>query len=150
MIANLPASDHPKIAILFYVVDEIDDSLRDKVKGLIRDMASAREWLLGPPRFVDEFDVPNDERGGDQLETLGGVLEIYAAHRPFDLPREIDLVHLAEVESVISEIQRFSKQEGVDFEVELNGELIGEIEDGKLDPGLAEGLLGEWRRFLGV
>jgi hypothetical protein len=84
------------------------------------------------------------------VETVGGFLEIYSALPPLTLPREIDLQHLDEVTALVNALRDFSREFSLSIEFELDGELIGAIDNGEMDRSLAEGLLGEWRRQLGV
>ena len=65
------------------------------------------------------------------------------------LPREIDLQHLDEVTALVNAVRDFSREQGLAFEFELDGEFVGAITDGEMDRSLGEGLLGEWRRQLG-
>lgn len=89
-------------------------------------------------------------RGDVPVETLGGYLEIYSALPPWKLPREIDQKHLEEVTALTSALTDFSHEHSLAFEFELSDTFVGSIEDGKMDRSLSEGLLGEWRRHLGV
>lgn len=135
------ADDHPKINFLFLVAGEADDRIRAGIQALITDLAASRNWLLGPPEFVDfvDDDVTEDET---PTEILGGVLKIYSALHA-KLPRAVDLTHLHEVETLIAAVQDFSREHQRKIDFELDGEFIGEIEKGELDEMLAEGLLGE-------
>lgn len=137
--------DHPKQKLIFYVAQDIDDEIRAQIKKMLLDMAVSRGWVIGPPKFIDimedvgtrEFDVPD--------ETLGGVHELYSALPPNGLPRDIDELHLKEVEHIVDSVQRLSHDKGLEFEFELDGRYVGTIEDGVVDVTLAKGLLGEWR-----
>ncbi|WP_225981450.1 hypothetical protein [Paracidovorax avenae] len=137
------SEDHPKQVLLFYVAQEVNESLRTSIRQLVEELASSRSWVIAPPRFVDAQDADSPA-----IETLGGELEIYSAVAPVKIPREIDIQHFEEVSWVIDFIKRFSSKFGLVFEFQLDGEFVGAIEDGELDRSLSVGLLGEWKRVL--
>jgi|SRR5208282_3618902 len=142
---------HPKQKLLFFVAQDLDDSIRANVREFVLRLAGLRRWFNGPPRFVNSRDEPEDTSRGDMpVETIGGYLEIYSALPPWTLPREIDLQHLEEVTALLKAICDFSRENKLAIELEFDGELIGAIEGGEMDHSLTEGLLGEWRRHLGV
>jgi hypothetical protein len=148
-MSSLVGKDHPKQKLVFFVAQDVDDSIRAKVETLIAALAARRRWLNGPPRFLDVVDDPLDESKGDlPVETLGGYLEIYSAWPPFLLPREVDLQHLDEVTTLLTQLCEFSRHHGIPFELELDGAFVGRVLNGEMDASLAEGLLGEWRRQL--
>jgi hypothetical protein len=82
------------------------------------------------------------------IETVGGFVEIYSALPPWTLPREIDRLHFEEVSTLVNALRDFSRQNGLSFEFELDGNYVGAIDNGEMDASLGEGLLGEWRRNL--
>ena len=150
MPAPLPPN-HPKRILLFFVAQDLDDSIRANVRDFVLRLASLRRWLNGPPRFVNSREEPADTSRGDMpVETVGGYLEIYSTLPPWRLPRELDLQHFDEVTVLVNAARDFSRDHRLSIEFELDGELIGAITDGEVDRALAEGLLGEWKRHLGV
>jgi len=140
--------DHPKQKLLFFVAQGLDESVRAAVRNFVLRLASLRPWLNGPPRFVNVHEEVDP--GETPIETVGGYLEIYSAWPPWTLPREIDLQHLDEVTTLVTELCAFSRQFGVAIELELEGDLVGEIQKGEKNGQLADGLLGEWRGHLGL
>jgi hypothetical protein len=145
------ATNHPKQKLLFFVAQDLDDTVRANVCYFVRRLASLRRWVNGPPRLVNSRDEPADTSRGDMpAETVGGYLEVYSALPPWTLPREIDLQHLDEVTALVGALRDFSHEHSLAFEMELGGTFVGAITDGEMDRSLAEGPLGGWRRQLGV
>jgi hypothetical protein len=143
--------DHPKLQLLFFVAQGLNEAIRSDVKNFVAELATSREWLLGPPCFADSRDEEVDEPdGGPPLDAVGGYLEIYSAYPPWTLPREIEIKHLEEVTALLTALETFSRKRALDFEVAFDNEIIGYVESGAMDDGLAEVFLGEWRRGLGL
>ena len=145
MRLNLISKEHPKQKFLFFIAEEIDETKRAAVKQLVDDLASQRQWVIGPPAYLDIIEDATNRSGDMPDETLGGVLEIYAAYPPNSLPHEIDLLHLEEVEHVVKAVQKLSLNTGMEFEFELDGRFVGAVEAGTMDSSLSRGLLEEWR-----
>lgn len=145
------AATHPKRTLLFFVAQDLDDNIRASVRDFVLHLAGLRHWLNGPPHFVNSREEPADTSRGDMaVETLGGFLEIYSILPPWSLPREVDLQQLDDVAALLEALCDFAREHSLVFELELDGELIGAIEDGEMDRCLREGLLGEWRKHLGI
>jgi hypothetical protein len=144
------ADDHPKQKLIFFVAQDIDNSIRFSVREMLAKLAKSRQWVIEPPRFIDITDDARSRTGDGQDETLGGEYEIYSALTPNPLPRNIDLLHLEEVEQIVKAVQQFSYAKGLAFEFELDGKYVGTVEDGAADVTLTKGLLGEWRNHLAV
>lgn len=150
MRSNVSA-DHPKHKLLFFVAQDVSNSIRAKVHDFVVMLASRGRWLNGPPRFVDIREELLDRSRGDMpVETLGGYIEIYSALPPWKLPREIDRQHLDEVIALVDALREFSREHNLAFEFELDDTFVGTITDGEPDRSLSEGLIGEWKRQLGV
>ncbi|WP_426161469.1 hypothetical protein [Pseudoduganella sp. R-34] len=148
MVNELVSKEHPRQRLIFFVAEDVDDEKRAAVKKMITDLAPQRKWVIGPPSFIDVVDDAISREGDEQDETLGGIHEIYSAYSPNDLPREVDLLHLAEVEQIVRAVQRLSLEQGIEFEFELDGRFVGAIENGDMDSTLQQGLLGEWHNHL--
>lgn len=144
-------SRQSKAKLLFFVAGDVTDSIREKVRDFVLNLASLRQWLIGPPRFINEREEPLDRSRGDMpIDTLGGCLEIYSAWPSWKLPREIDRQHLDEVTALVAAAREFSRRHKLTFEFELDGTFVGTITDGEMDRCLSGGLLGEWKRHLGA
>lgn len=133
--------DHPKQNLIFYVAQDLDQSIRSDVHQLVSELAASRVWSIAPPTMVDEI----DENG---LEVVGGTLEIYSALPPEKLPHDVDLKNLEEVEALIHAVRELSEKGSISFEFQLGATYVGSIEDGVIDRVLQEGLLAPWRNYL--
>jgi hypothetical protein len=130
------AFDHPKQRLLFYIAQDFKDDLAPKIQRVVAEIARGRDWLIGPPMFMDELHASNL---GTPVRTVGGVLEIYSTLAPWELPVDVDRQHLNEVTWLIEALRRFSAEQNLAIEFELEGTFVGSIEDGKMDRTLAEG-----------
>jgi hypothetical protein len=139
--------DHPKHMLLFFLEQDIDDAIRQKMKEFVEQLAGIKEWVNGPPCFVNELQEAEDET---PLETVGGYIELYSGWSPWKVPREIDLQQLQDVEVLVAALCQFSRENNLFLLFELNGDSVGDIDHGVMDELLAEVLIGEWRRGLGL
>lgn len=137
--------DHPKQKLLFYVAQDVDEDIPEKMKRYVTEIARGHEWLLGGPTFVDEM---QQSEIGTPFRTVGGVLELYSALPPSELPVEIDRRHLDETTYLVDALRTLSANERLAIEFYLDDTFVGSVEDGKIDRALAEGLLGDWCRTL--
>jgi hypothetical protein len=140
---------HPTQKLLFTIVSDLDDTIRADMKTLVHELAASRQWVIGPPQFVDSKEEPQHTSGNDVvIETVGGYLEIYSAWPPWKVPRDIDLQHLDEVEGLVAALRDLSRRRKLEIEFELDGTFVGAIVEGEMDRLLSVGLLDEWRRHL--
>jgi hypothetical protein len=143
--------DHPLQKLIFFIAQDVDDELRLKVKEFVDQLAGMRHWLNGPPQYLDETDdTPSSDPDDLPIESLGGYIEIFSAWPPWKVPYDVDLQHLREAEDLVEALCRFSRQNDLAIEMQLDQKFIGEIQNGEMDVLLAEVLLGEWRRKLKV
>jgi hypothetical protein len=140
---------YSKQRLLFFVAQDVNADIRDAIRSVISGLANHREWLIQPPVFVDTVEYAGTRAEDLPDETVGGVLEIYSALGGA-LPRDLDVATLSDVERLIDAVKELSSSLALEIEFELDGVFVGAIEDGKLDKSLKEGLLGEWRRHLGL
>lgn len=136
--------------LTFYVTQDVDDSVRSVVRELIEKLSTTREWLLGPPKFIDTIDYPENREVDLPIETVGGVLKIYSALTSTPLPRELDIKNYYEVVAVVEAVQKISGSKNFDFDFELDGNFVGSIGDGVIDKTMQVGLLNAWREHLGI
>jgi hypothetical protein len=131
-------ADHPIQELAFFLPEDTDKRVAAEFQRVIDSLVSMRQWVLGPPETFDE----------DSDDAPGGVLRIYSAIRPHDLPKEIDARHFQEVSFLVEQLQDYSRQYCVPIVFYLDNKLVGEVEDGKQDVLLENGFLGEWKKTL--
>lgn len=139
------AFDHSKQKLLFYIAQDFEDDLPPEVERVVAEIARGRDWLIAPPVFMDELHASTL---GTPVRTVGGVIEVYSALPPWELPIDLDRQHLEEVTWLVEALRQFSAKRKLAIEFELDGTFVGSVEEGRMDRTLAEGLLGEWRRGL--
>ncbi|ROM43526.1 hypothetical protein BK648_16545 [Pseudomonas poae] len=130
-----------KQKLIFYVAQDLDQSIRSNVQQLVNEVAASRIWSVTPPSFIDEI----DESGA---EVVGGILEVYSALPPNILPIEMDSKNLNDVEALVGAVKKLSEKENLSFEFQLGTTFVGAIEDGVIDRVLLEGLLVPWRNHI--
>lgn len=143
--------EHPTQELVFFVGEGQGNALRDRVRALIGQLGAVRRWQCGPPQIVDEHESDEaDDSGEQELDTVGGRLEVYSAMPVGSLPKELDAQAFGDVSTVIQQVADFSRSHGVVIEFLLDGNPVGKIKSGRLDRLLEQGLLGEWKRHLGL
>ncbi|QJI32079.1 hypothetical protein HKK55_26385 [Pseudomonas sp. ADAK18] len=133
--------EHAKQKLIFYVAQDLDQSIRSNVQQLVNEVAASRIWSIAPPTFIDAID-----EGG--AEVVGGMLELYSALQPNILSIDMDSKNLDEVEELIYAIKKLSEKESLSFEFQLDTVFVGAIDDGVIDRVLLEGLLVPWRNHI--
>lgn len=127
--------------LLFYVAQDLDQSIRAHVQQLVDQLGASRVWSIGPPCFIDET-------GEQGTQLVGGSLEIYSALRPDVLSFDLDAQNLEDVERLIIAVRVLSEKESLSFEFQLGTAYVGSIADGVIDRVLLDGLLVPWREKL--
>lgn len=136
----------PRDKLLFYVADDVTPQLKERVRQLVSKMADARQWLIGPPRYVDLTEDLATRSEDLPVETVGGELEVCSAQVPGGLPTDVDARHYVEVNELVQAVRRLSEEADVAFEFMYGGIYAGAIEGGEIDKTLQIGLLDEWRK----
>jgi hypothetical protein len=140
--------NNPIQEFIFFIVSEISEEDVRKVEKLVKEVSLSRKWVIDPPQFVNEIDEPENPEIDEPIRTLGGMLQVYSALPPNQLPHEIDKKHYEEVKTIINSLIDFSKETSCEIECELDGVNVGTIDDGQADNLITEGLLGEWEAGL--
>ena len=61
-----------KQKLIFYVAQDLDQSIRSNVQQLVNEVAASRIWSVTPPSFIDEIDDfrKTDGRNRNSIPTL--------------------------------------------------------------------------------
>ena len=74
--------DHQKQRLVFFVAQDVDADIRASVRAFVQRLAPLRNWLNGPPRFVNSREQPADPSRGDlPVETVGDLQGLMDATR---------------------------------------------------------------------
>ncbi|MBN8220934.1 MAG: hypothetical protein J0L53_08405 [Spirochaetes bacterium] len=134
MMAVSISPDHARQKLVFYVDGRVTDVQKEKIQNAVKELATARDWLLGAPRFVDanKTDMQLAKDGLVPPDAIGGLFEIYSALPPWELPHEVDERHFQEVSTLVARLCDFSKASRLSFEIGLDDVFVGSIDSGKM------------------
>ena len=133
--------------LLFFLSDEYTDYDVSKLDEVVSGLAHSGDWVLGPPRFIDEVEEAESSNSEDEpIRTVGGFLELH--QRSEQLTMHIEQAHYQEIERVVEALTRFGGETGCEIELELGGSFVGDIKDGVPSELITRGLLEEWRKSL--
>jgi hypothetical protein len=134
------AGNHPIVPLLAFVDCDVDERQVAMLAALADELATARDdWVLGPPRFVDETDEVGDR-------TVGIVHMLYSAFDETRAPldEDLDRKHLGEVRELVEGLRRVTAGTGIEMGLELDGDSVGWVEQGEMTGDLRVGLLEAW------
>lgn len=139
------AEDHPIQRVLCFLEQDFDENDVDAVYEAVTQLASSRDWVIGPPQFVNEADptpvLPPDEPAW----TLGVLLDIYSEFPPWPLPPELSRKHYDEVSALVDAVRQLSAKKSLVLLLQIDDDLVGGIENGVVDQTITMGLLAKWR-----
>ena len=125
-------------SLLAWLSGEFDESDVPALRHAVDLLGSSRCWTAGPPEFLDETDPSLCTALEDEpVRTVGVVLAVTEPDSFPGTPRE-------EVTAFIDALTAFSKERGVEMEVQLGDTYAGEIRAGVPDRLIREGLLAAW------
>ena len=124
--------------LLGYFSEDFTDGDVAMLRALVDELSRKHTWHLGAPEFVDDIDDSSCTAPEDQpIRTVGIVLTVSASNEnpqtPVDDPARL-----------VAALARFSSERGTEFELEFDGESIGEIKNGQVSRSIKEGLLDTW------
>jgi len=125
-------------SLLVWLSGEFDESDVPALRHAVESLVSSRCWTVGPPEFLDETDSSSCTALEDEpVRTVGAVLGVTESDSLPSTPRE-------EVTAFIDALSAFSKERGLEMEVQLGDTYSGEIRAGVPDRLIREGLLATW------
>lgn len=124
--------------LLAFIDSDFDQSAAVALEAAVAALSTEREWLLGPPEFIDV-----EEAG---VRTVGARLQLYAPRSDTgrELPIDIEQTHFEEVRTFIAELARVSSEHRMELGVELDDDSVGWLSSGEPDDSITRGYLGEW------
>jgi hypothetical protein len=136
----------PRDELLFYLSDDIDAAMVDRMRLLVHGLAQVRSWQIGPPVFIDETEGPSTGEDAP-VRTVGGVLTIA---KPTKEPtgRAAERAHYDEVATVVEALRAMTAECHTEVELQLGRVYVGDIREGVISRTLQIGLLDEWARLL--
>ncbi len=131
--------------LLFFLSDEYADSDVSRLEEVISELANDGDWMLGPPKFIDQIEESESTNPEDEeIRTVGGFLELHP--RSGQVNQFIEKSHYHEVDRVIKALVGFGEETGCEIELELGGTFVGDIKEGIPSELITVGLLDEWRK----
>ncbi|MFO0696672.1 MAG: hypothetical protein U0230_24090 [Polyangiales bacterium] len=124
--------------LLAYVSSDFTDEVIEHLRSLVKNLATNGAWSREPPDLVDQMEEDSATRPEDEpLRTVGVVLVVSDPGAAEETP-------VSEPARLVDALSTFSKQQAVDFELQLGETYVGEIRSGVPDELIREGLLARW------
>lgn len=124
--------------LLGYFSADFTDADIVALGALVETLSRAHGWHLGAPRFVDDSDDSSCTAPEDQpIRTVGVLLTVSA-------PGEVSRTPVDDPEAFVAALSQFSSERGTEFEMELDGEYVGDIRRGEVSESIQQGLLARW------
>ena len=120
--------------LLLFIAEDFSEDDVAAFRATVTRMRTTLKWGGAKPVFVDETDAE------EELRTVGAALSLPGRTMGTS---ERDAFHSAE--RLIEAARGGSAECQLDFELELDGVFVGDIEAGTLSRTLREGLLDPWR-----
>ncbi len=104
-------------------------------------LRTARPWVIGPPEFAEDI----DDDGQSTVVFVGAILDLYASRGRHSIATEVDRRQVEDAEAFIGAAWALSERTTVKLQIFYDGEQIGEIANGVLDPAIGLMVLDPWR-----
>lgn len=113
------AGEFSPLTLLAFIDSDFDESAAAALQMAVAALCTEREWLLGPPEFIDVEDAG--------VRTVGARIQLYAplSDSGRQLPIDIDRPHFQEVRTFIAGLARVSAESRIELGVELDDDSVG-------------------------
>ena len=124
--------------LLAYFSADFEEADVIAVHELVERLDADDKWTVAPPVFVNEIDDSSCTRPEDEPIRMVGLLLWLTSEGSGRVAPKRDLVALVDA------IAKFSQEHGVEFELQLDDDYAGTIENGVPDERVRKGLLEAW------
>jgi hypothetical protein len=134
--------------ILFFLADPASEVNLDWLFIFVTELQNAREWTCSIPKIEDHSDSSSCSRPDDlPIITAGFSVCFDRASTP--LNPDLEKAYYDDLLFIVDQVGHISGSTGTEWEVEVDGELVGTIEEGNLDDGGRIVLFGAWIDLFG-
>jgi hypothetical protein len=134
--------------ILFFLADPASEVSLDWVFTFVTELQNGREWTCSIPQIEDHSDSSSCSRPDDlPIITAGFSVCFDRASTPPNL--DLEEAYYDDLLFIVEQVARISSSTGSEWEVEVDGELVGTIEEVKLDDGGRINLFEAWIDLFG-
>ena len=131
----------PKISLYFYAREDDARGLRSLLMEIVAALRTARPWVIGPPEFAE--DIGDD--GQSTVVYVGAILDLFSGRGRHSIATEVDRRQMEDAEAFIAAAWTLSERTTAKLQGFYDGEQIGEIANGVLDPAIGLMVLDPWR-----
>ena len=134
--------------ILFFLADAASEVSLDWLFTFVSELQNARDWTCSSPQHEHHSDSSSCSRPDDlPIVTAGFSVCLERASTSANL--ELERAYYDDLLFIVEQIARISSSTGTEWEIEVDGELAGTIEEGELDDWSRMNLLGAWIDLFG-
>jgi hypothetical protein len=134
--------------ILFFLADPASEVSPGWLSTFVSELQNAREWTCSSPQHEHHSDSSSCSRPDDlPIVTAGFSVCLDRASTSPNL--ELEKAYYDDLLFIVDQVARISSSTGTEWEIEVDGELVGTVEEGKLDDGGRMNLLGAWIDLFG-
>ena len=134
--------------ILFFLADPASEVSLDWLFTFVTELQNAREWTCSIPQIEDHSDSSSCSRP-DDLPIVTAGFSVCLERASTSPNPGLEKAYYDDLLFIVEKVARISSSTGTEWEIEVDGELVGTIEEGKLDDGGRIILLGAWIDLFG-
>jgi len=134
--------------VLFYLADPSNETSLGWLFSFVSELRNTRNWTCTTPQLEQHSDASSCSAPDDlPIETVGFSVCLNPPSVPPDL--SLEQGYFEDLLFIVNEVARISAATTTEWEVEVDGELVGTIELGAYDDGIRIGVLGGWNDMFG-